>query len=671
MIKTMIPARTGLIALLLASTALCPAALAQGKTKAKPLTLTASVDLFPTFRQHDKRGPLPIMPIYDLTRMPGDWPYKRDEWDRTAVAPPLGALDTVVNTTRPVVAGFGFTDNGGARQGFVDVKQRVGAFFLRGVGTYKWAESYEDGDGDTVRFGYNRDTEQLVLGYRPDSDTSLKAIVIRDEIRDNEMPETTSVSPKGDYVPGADSVRTTRYVGRLVFDKGFEGTLEDLHAETKVVWVNRRNNNFEFQDGRQPGQRQEATPERRMVDGLVHGDFRFGDTPVRIGLRGLYDSHDAERATGADLETLSSINYPDITRLQTRVFAETALAVAPKARLDLGLRWDFANTSLGRADDVASWLNAPGTKVVKTTTPRTLYRDYYGETDLDRSIHAVSLVGELSRSWLNDALDTTLGFGRIARLPDNQELYFSRYHGGDPLKRAIGNPGLDPEVHYRAEAGASYQSAGWLGFGRKAPFGDEPSFRIAGSASFDHVEDFISRDRARGQSGGTVADEAIIWRNVDARFASLSLSAEWNVTRTLTTGLYGRATWAENLSEDRGLYGIAPAELVFLADYHDRLSTHGTWNVGLKVRAVADPTDPDDDLAGGTALDPEDISGFATLDLYGGVQLHDRVGIRLGISNVLDTEYAELDPHYVTDTPDPGPVNAPGRTFFLWTVVNF
>jgi len=660
--------KTGMTALLLAGSALTSITLSAAPSialaadGARPVQLRGALELFPAFRQHDKRGPLPIMPIYDVTRLPGDWRYKRDEWDSTAISAPLGALDTVINTTRPVVTGFGFTDNGDARQAFVDVKQRVGAFFVRGTGTYKWAGAYLDGDGHAVRTGYGRDTERLILGYAPDADTSLKAIIIRDEIRDDRQAETTNTTPAGAFTIGADSIETERYIGRLLFDKGFEGTLEALHAETGVTFVDRRNNNFDLQDGRLPGQQQEANVDRRMVSGQVHGDIRvMDDFALRVGLGGLYDNHDANRSTGRSLETYSSIQYPDITRYETDAFVESVIDLRP-GRLDLGLRWEHASASLGRADETVSWLNPPGTRVMSNTTARNLYARYSDTTETDTDLNAFSAVATLSRSWLDKALDTHLTAGRIARLPENQELYFARNHAQAQM-RAVGNPGLDPEAHYRIEAGGTYESAAWHEFGRMAPLEDGASFRLSGSVSYDYVDDFISRTRA--------PDLALTWRNVDAQFTSVNVSAEWNATRTISAGLYGRATWAQNLHDDRGLYGIAPAELTFLADYHDRLSTHGTWNAGLKVRAVAGPTDADDNMYSGTGLDPEDIDGFAVLDLYAGAQLHDRIGVRLGVSNVLDTQYAELDPHYVTDTPNPGPINAPGRTFFMWTVVNF
>ncbi|GEO82317.1 TonB-dependent receptor [Pararhodospirillum oryzae] len=650
---------TGLAAFLLGSVAVVSATPALAADE--KLTMLEANKLFPAFDQWDKRGPMAIMPLYDVGRLPGDWAFKTDEWDPDAPSAGLGALDSVLNTTRPVVAGFGLTDNGEARQAFVDARQKVGAFMLRGVGTYKWAGTYQDGDGDTVRSGYGRDTEQLIATYQPDSATTLRTIFIRDEIRDYKMPETAIHDATGAFGIGMDSVKTTRYIGRVMLDKALDGTVEKVHGETRLLVLDRDNNNVDLQAAKQPGQRQKADIDRHQIEASGYGDLRLGTVPLRIGARGMYENHDGAIYGGSTLETLSAFQYPDITRFETTLYAQSALNMAA-GKLDMGLRWEQATTGLGRADDTLTWLNPAGTRAASTTTARALYSRYAGTDDTDRFLNGVSAVATLSQEWMDKAVDTHVSVGRIARLPDNQELYFARYHGSSAM-RHVGNPGLDPEAHYRIETGASYKTASWSAFGRKAALAQGPAVKLAASASYDYVDDFISAERA--------SDNTLTRRNVDAQFASVNASAEWNVTSTFSTGLYGRVTWAENLDDDRGLYGVAPAEAVFLADYHDRLSTQGTWNVGLKVRAVADPSDADDDTNTGTGLDPEDISGFTVLDLYGGVQVHDRIGIRLGVSNVFNTEYAELVPQYAVDTTNPGPVNAPGRTFFLWTVMNF
>ncbi len=59
------------------------------------------------------------------------------------------------------------------------------------------------------------------------------------------------------------------------------------------------------------------------------------------------------------------------------------------------------------------------------------------------------------------------------------------------------------------------------------------------------------------------------------------------------------------------------------------------------------------------------------VDLYAGIQVHDRVGLRLGIENLFDKTYAEHDPHIATDESNPTAVNAPGRTFYARAVAAF
>ena len=49
----------------------------------------------------------------------------------------------------------------------------------------------------------------------------------------------------------------------------------------------------------------------------------------------------------------------------------------------------------------------------------------------------------------------------------------------------------------------------------------------------DRVNDYILRDRARGQDGVLRADGASIYRNVDASLAGVEVEASWQLATTL------------------------------------------------------------------------------------------------------------------------------------------
>ena len=213
-----------------------------------------------------------------------------------------------------------------------------------------------------------------------------------------------------------------------------------------------------------------------------------------------------------------------------------------------------------------------------------------------------------------------------------------------------------------------------MSFGRARRTGQTiltDAWSVSGAMRASYVEDFITRDRARLQPGVLQDDRALIFRNVDVSMLTAELDATWNLTPRLSTRANLIYTLAENTSDDRPLYGIAPLEANLLIDYSDRLATFGSWSVGGKLRLVADQNRVDDDLNSGAGFDQGETDSFAVLDLYAGVQLYDRVGLRVGVENVFDTTYEE---HVARDTLDSiqrQRITAPGRSVFVRGMITF
>ncbi len=103
----------------------------------------------------------------------------------------------------------------------------------------------------------------------------------------------------------------------------------------------------------------------------------------------------------------------------------------------------------------------------------------------------------------------------------------------------------------------------------------------------------------------------------------------------------------------------------------DSLSEFGTWNTGFKLRAVAGQHRLDVDPAAGSGFDADNRGGFALLDLFAGLQLHDTIGLRGGIDNLLNKTYAEFNPANATDDANPSSVNGPGRSYYLRALATF
>jgi len=247
-----------------------------------------------------------------------------------------------------------------------------------------------------------------------------------------------------------------------------------------------------------------------------------------------------------------------------------------------------------------------------------------------------------------------------------------RWHAlsGPTANRWIGNPDLNPEKHYKAEVGVNFKGDGYKDYQRSKPQGS--AWQAGFSTYYDKVDDFVTLDKARGQSGVLQSDSATISRNVDATLMGASAELAWNINTNLSTRVVANYTYGENDSDNRPLYQVRPFETYWLVDYQDDLGVIGTWNVGAKLRYSGRQSRLDDDTLTGLGMDNDGTSGaFTTLDLYGGLQLYNQVGLSLGVDNVFDKQYNEhLTGTHVANTGRTA-VTAPGRSFFVRAVASF
>jgi iron complex outermembrane receptor protein len=182
------------------------------------------------------------------------------------------------------------------------------------------------------------------------------------------------------------------------------------------------------------------------------------------------------------------------------------------------------------------------------------------------------------------------------------------------------------------------------------------------SAYYNDVDDFILYDRAHGQDGILQADNAVIYRNIDAEFygVELELSKRWG---NWSTGFGVAYVHSKNDSDGRAIAQTPPLEGHFSLDYEN-----GPFNVGGIVRAADKQTRVDDDVSTGSGLDAGETAGWITLDLHLGYELGKHGEIELGVKNVFDEEYAmHLNKPNAFD-PAATQINEPGRS--IWAGVN-
>ena len=365
---------------------------------------------------------------------------------------------------------------------------------------------------------------------------------------------------------------------------------------------------------------------------------------------------------------VNAVRMPDVDRdtLALNLETERPLDEEGASRLKGGLRFERVTTEPGAADETPDGGPNPA---LFNINPRTLYNNYYGVTDLDATDNNLS--GRLRYEYDIVPLDLTLygDLSRLTRSGDNVE----KYHAvsGAFTSRWIGNPQIAPEKHNKAEIGFVHENGDFLGYQRMRPgAGPFDSVRISGSVYFDRIDDFISLDRARGQSGIQVSDGALVYRNIDADWLGATADLQWNPTRHWSGRANASWQYAENTTDNRALYQIAPLEADLIADYQDNFGSLGSWNAGAKLRLAVDQDRMDDDTSTGSGFD-EHTGGFGVLDLYAGMQIYNRMSLSFGIDNVFDKDYREYIRGTHVDNPAKTTVYAPGRALWIRFSSNF
>jgi iron complex outermembrane receptor protein len=364
---------------------------------------------------------------------------------------------------------------------------------------------------------------------------------------------------------------------------------------------------------------------------------------------------------------LSGRQASDVTRAEFGVFDEAAVTSWREARLALALRLDHVTTDAGAADEVLRAGNLVG-------TPRSLFASYFGAgVPTRRDFTEPSALLRLDQALGGGRPALHVSAGRIARLPAIEELFFAlpsatAFTALDTPLRQVGNPTLSPELHDRLEAGLAWQGAGWQGWMRPPPAAtpglDATAWRFVLTGHVCRVEDFIARDRARGQRGVLRDDFAAIWRNADAALAGIETDLHWNLTRNLAARASLAWSRGENRDTGKALYGIAPLEANLIAEWHDRFGEIGRWSVSAKLRLVAAQNRADINPRTGSGDDVDRSAGFALLDRFATVQIRERIALRVGVDNVTDATFAEHLPFRTTDDTNVAPVRGPGR--FVW-----
>jgi iron complex outermembrane receptor protein len=497
------------------------------------------------------------------------------------------------------------------------------------------AKNYKDGNGHEVRSAFSSWGGGATLGWRLAPGSRVEVGM--------ERTDNDDVLYAG---AGMDAPEDSTGVFRLAVDHTVQGTgpLTGLAASAYRSEVNHRMDNYSL---RTPGTMKMLTESRSVtVGGRLAAKMLLGGAEIEAGVDHRVNERTADSYMGMtamvpkDPSTLSAYTWPDVRIADVGLFAEGTRSVGAATALTVGLRVDLVEAKAGKAD--AAVAGGMG-----LTTARQLYAATYGTSDTDAEETNVSALLRGTHDF--GPLTGWVGVSRSVRTADATERGIARFSAG--TNGWVGNPGLDPEVHYQADVGARAAGTTWSG---------------SATAWVDQVDDFITRDAARGQAGVLRTDQASIFRNVDARLIGGEVSGAWQPADGWSLTASVAYTWAENTTDDRPLYQIPPLNGAVEATYALR-----DWTFGSRLRWAISQSRIDDSTVLGSGLDTRETPAYTVADIFTTWSGLAPLDVRIGVTNLFDEAYANhlsrsngVDPQMVQ-------VNEPGRSVYLQGRIRF
>ncbi|MDZ4381694.1 MAG: TonB-dependent receptor [Parvibaculum sp.] len=537
-----------------------------------------------------------------------------------------GAADFAEGVSGNVEAGV--ESNGTQRYTNMQARAVEHGSYIRGFMTGRRAGNYEDGSGREVRSAFRQygGGGEAGLGYGADSLLSLS--MERNVVEDALFAGA-----------GMDAPWTATNTYRLAVEHNFEegGAFKGFEASVYGSFVDHVMDNYSLRTPGAMTMRTDATSDTRGA--RLAGVFAFGDVDVTVG--GDYRRNDRDATSFSSMlaaippATISNYTWPGMEIEDAGLFVEAKAPLTAKTDLTVGIRADFVSVKATKADLLPGGMGA--------VSARTLYGTFYGVTQTDRDETNVSGLVRVTHDF--GGFSGWAGASRAVRTADATERGIARAPamGGGGW---VGNPGIDPEKHHQVDMGIETGRSVW---------------KASASIWYDNVQDFISRDIARGQSGVLVNDGvSSVFRNVDAELAGFDVGGQWLFAPSWRVGGDFAYTYGENTTDDRPLYQIPP-----LSGSVEVVYDVTEWSAGARMRWAAKQTRADTSTATGSGLDVRETPGYAVVDLFGTLQLAGPVELRGGIANLLDTTYAShlsrgngFDPAVVQ-------VNEPGRSAYV------
>jgi len=519
---------------------------------------------------------------------------------------------------------------------------------------YTKANSYKDGANEKIDFGYKRTGLNAVLGYVFNPYNEVGATFLYDNIADDKQPH---------YI--MDAIKTTRYVTRLNYRLGEQDLSNTLNLNLLYRDISRRANNFELRPV-QPA-RTKMQVDRNILDLSAKYDYKFEELFESLNLHSqseLTYTNDKHKATRFMRAPTAADFARNGFRIPNAHINEIALAQEFDVKSGInsfkfGLEYKHNEANVKDRNTIVA---QNGAQIV---TPNNMWLAHYGQTlkgRIKKDALSAALAYELSPV---DTQKYTLTLQSLERIASNNERFVSVNPPGNTAQAHaqawVSNPFLKNERHNRIKFETEFKDENFKDY--LSSNLDANAFKIGTYAMADFANNFIIYDRFHAASNQLLRTH-IISRNIDARIYSLNANLAYNFLGNFGLKFHIWYNYGENESDKRPLYQIHPLEALLNLDYED-YAFFGKFNLGSAFRAVSKQKRRDISTQTGLGIDRK-MGGFGVMDLYAGITLYDKIGLKFGIDNVFDKKYSEfISSSHVEAIAPTRVVNAPGRIYYL------
>nr|WP_168378794.1 TonB-dependent copper receptor [Acinetobacter cumulans] len=459
------------------------------------------------------------------------------------------------------------------------------------------ADSYQDGDGNTVPSDWERWNTDLALGWTPNQDTWI---------------ELTGGKADGEAVYAGRSMDGSQFaresLGLRVEKKNATEVIKKIEAQVNYSYNDHIMDNFSL---REPPL---AEMSHHGMTMLMPNPMAMQVTRRTLNAR-MAVTHEWDKLqfiTGLDMQNnkhagsmtskmMPSMNKPltqDMAFQSYGGFGEVSYQLSENNKLVSGLRFDQVQVKDERAASKASGYN----------------------TELNETLPSAFIRFE-NKHPEHDNGKTYIGLGYVERMPDYWEL-FSPKHGNAGTTNTFN--GVEPEKTLQLDVGYQHEHG---------------AFSSWASAYAGLIQDFILMsyhdhpNTGEHDHGSTFSAGA---KNVDATIAGAEAGIGYQFSDHIQADVSAMYAWGKNTTDGKPLPQISPLEArINLRYIQDNYTLGAFWRVVDGQNRISAYQG---NIVG---YDLKESAGFGTLSLNGTYHIDEGVDVSVGVDNLLNKTYTE------------------------------